>query len=258
VREVVLAFAVSLTPVFTSFHATGDKESLRSSLISSCRSALLLAMFPSLFLFAFARPFLALWVGSAYATESSVILQLAILNVLISAPSIVAYEALVGLGRIRSVAVMMIIGGVFNILLAIVLADSFGFGLVGVAISMIVSYGIVACSYIMRSAMRELGVPLREFLAQAVVAPVFIWVAWVLVAFALQTYISPQSWLMLGVQFALVGFAFNVSVYTLLLSKSDKSSIREIRQKISATIRQAFLSNSSRRQGLPTKPVVSD
>ena len=119
VREIVLGFAASLTPVFTSLHAMRDRIGLRTSFLSSCRHALLLAMLPCLLLFSFASPFMTLWVGSSYASESSPILQLAILNVLISVPAIVGYEALVGLGRIGGVAWAMVAGGIFNIVLGI-------------------------------------------------------------------------------------------------------------------------------------------
>ena len=126
-----------------------------------------------------------------YASESSQILQLAILNVLISVPAIVGYEALVGLGRIGGVAWAMVAGGIFNIVLGVVLSGTFGLGIVGVAISMLVSYSGGACSFILWSAMREVDVSFREFLSQVVIAPVSVWLACGAIAIGLQLQRSP-------------------------------------------------------------------
>jgi O-antigen/teichoic acid export membrane protein len=251
VREIVLAFAASLTPVFTSLHAIGDRTGLRSSFLSSCRQALLMAMLPCLLLFSFARPFMTLWVGSNYAGESSQILQLAILNVLISVPSIVANEALVGLGRIRRVAWAVVAGGILNIILGVVLSGTFGLGILGLAISMIVSYSGAACTFILWSAMRELDVSCREFLSKVVIAPVCVWFPSVALAFGLQMYNAPRSWVVLGVESVLSAGIFLAGVYAIVLSTGE-------RLYLLTTTRAVFTRLKRHTFGAPPEPVIPD
>ena len=202
VREIVFGFAASLTPVFTSLHAMRDRTGLRTSFLSSCRHALLLAMLPCLLLFSFASPFMTLWVGSSYASESSQILQLAILNVLIS---VLGDRWLRSSGWPRSYwwrGVGNVSRRDFQYRFGVVLSDTFGLGILGVAISMLVSYSGGACSFIFGPLMREVDVSFREFLSQVVIAPVSVWLACGAIAFGLQAYSVPRSWVALGAECA--------------------------------------------------------
>ena len=251
VREIVFGFAASLTPVFTSLHAMRERIGLRSSFLSSCRHALLLAMLPCLLLFSFASPFMTLWVGSRYASESSPILQLAILNVLISVPAIVGYEVLVGLGRIGGVAWAMVAGGIFNIVLGVVLSSTFGLGILGVAISMLVSYSGAACSFILWSAMREVDVSFREFLSQVVIAPVSVWLACGVIAFGLQAYSAPRSWVALGAESVVSAGIFLAGVYAIVLSAGERANLLTVIRAVFTKIRRYTF-------GAPPEPVIPD
>src|SRR5205823_4063645 len=83
-RDVVLALADSLTPVFTVLHAEGDRSELRIAFLSGTRHALILAIFPCLLLFMCAEPFIALWVGRQYVIGSILVLKISVMNVLVS------------------------------------------------------------------------------------------------------------------------------------------------------------------------------
>ena len=189
---------------------------------------------------------MTLWVGSSYASESSQILQLAILNVLISVPAIVGYEALVGLGRIGGVAWAMLAGGIFNIVLGVVLSDTFGLGILGVAISMLVSYSGAACSFILWSAMREVDVSFREF-----IAPVSVCLACGAIAFGLQAYSAPRSWVALGAESLVSAGIFLAGVYAMVLSSEERANLLSVMNAVFSKIRRYTF-------GAPPEPVIPD
>ncbi len=134
VRMGIGALVMSLTPALISRYARGDLPGLRRILFKGTRYSLVIGLLPCILLVAYARVFLALWVGEDFATESGPVLQLIMSTMVVTIPGIMGYEALVAAGRLGVAATAMVVGGLLNIIISISLVKFAGLGLMGVAI----------------------------------------------------------------------------------------------------------------------------
>ncbi len=223
VRDVVLALASTVTPVFTSLFARGATGELRGVYLRTTRHSMLLGLFPCVLLLIYADAFMGLWVGRAYVAESALVLKISMVNVLISIPAIVGFEALLGLGQIGGVARMTVYGGVANIILAILLVKVGKMGLAGIAVATLITWGVVTCLYIMGLVGRALGITARDFFRESVGRPVLAVLPLVVVAVALVWLRPPDSRLALLVEWATCGFVYLGSVYAFGLNPNERA-----------------------------------
>jgi len=93
------SLVVTLFPAFSSLDALGDRERLEKLYARSVKF-LLLALGPVLvLLIVFARQILRLWLGADFAAQSTVVLQILALGVLLNSLALVPYTLIQGLGR---------------------------------------------------------------------------------------------------------------------------------------------------------------
>jgi O-antigen/teichoic acid export membrane protein len=199
-REVVLAVAAALTPVFTSLYANGDYGALKRTFLVGTRRALLLSCFPCVILFVYATDFIRLWVGDEFASESGLVLRISIVNVWISVAAIVGYEALVGMGKIGRVGWLMVAGGIANVFLGIALASWLGLGLMGIALSTLITYSTFVCAYILFAVKTTLRISMGELIQSGVLSPFKTMLPLAATALTLRHLVPVQSWTALGLQ----------------------------------------------------------
>ncbi len=241
IRDGVLALASAVTPVFTSLFARGATVELRKAFLRTSRQAMLLGLLPCVLMFFFAEPFINLWVGRAYVAEdplmghayvaeTALILKISMVNVLISIPAIVGFEALLGLGRIGKVAWMTVFGGCANIVLSILLVKA-GMGLAGIAVATLVTWGVVTCLYIMGLVGAALRVTVREFAKESLLRPILAGLPLAAGAMALHWLRPPASWPALLLEWTACGLVYLGAVYGLGLNPSERASLTRWLQK---------------------------
>jgi O-antigen/teichoic acid export membrane protein len=70
------------------------------------------------------------------------VLRIILIGTAVSLPSVVGYETLVALGKIGEAVISTLVGGVCNVVLAVVLVKYFGWGLEGIAVACVVTMGM--------------------------------------------------------------------------------------------------------------------
>ena len=89
----------TLFPAFSTSAGRGDSEWIRKTLIRSLKFLILSAGPAALLLFFFARPLLALWLGTKFANEGALALQILAGGVLVNSLAYIPYSLLQGVGR---------------------------------------------------------------------------------------------------------------------------------------------------------------
>jgi len=224
IREVALALALAMTPVFTHLHARKDSVGMKAAFLSSLRYALLASLLPVVLLFVYSGSLIHLWVGQEYAAEAGDVLKLAMLNVLASVPYIVGYEVLVGVGRISRASWVMVGGGVANIVLAVVFAVIFKLGLAGVALSMLLTHGVLISTYVLTAVRKELDLRWSE-MAGAIFRCLLNACPVILLATVLSLMYPPSSWVALLAQCAACGLVHAAMIYRYGISRDERAKL---------------------------------
>ncbi|MFZ0393030.1 MAG: flippase [Terracidiphilus sp.] len=89
----------SLFPAFSTSAGRGDLEWIRKTLIRSLKFLILIVGPAALLLVFFARPLLTLWLGTKFANEGALPLQILTAGVLINSLALIPYGLLQGVGR---------------------------------------------------------------------------------------------------------------------------------------------------------------
>jgi len=207
---------------------------LRETFLAGCRHALLLSGLPIILLFVYAPQLMALWVGSEYVASSAPILRIAMVNVLLCVPAMIAYEVLVAMGRIQGPALLLISAGIANVLLAIALVTLGGLGLQAIALSMLVTNGILVTLYTLCRAKHELSIRRVPFFADVLLRPVWVFMPIAFLALALQRFAVPVSWFSLILQSAICGIAYAVLAFSTAISSVERTKLQTVLQRLLA------------------------
>lgn len=166
--EVVSSLAQIFTPMSSHFHAIGDYSQLRKIFISGNR-ACAMVMFPmTVALVVMGKSVIEAWVGQRYVASYVVLLVLLIPSALYQAQS-TSNRILFGMSLHKSLAYIVLMEGIANVILSIVLVRPLG--IVGDAIGTAIPLLCTSLFFLPRHMCRQLGVPLRTFLVEAYLYP---------------------------------------------------------------------------------------
>lgn len=197
---------------------------------------MVLVMTPMVLIAAFwAEDFYRLWIGEAYLGGGSfhsvaLVFQVLLISVVTNFSNI-GSQILLGAGRVRIVAITLLCGSVINLALSVTLIGIYG--LVGVAMATVAASIVIDLIAMPLIVQRVLGLPVRDFLRQALTRPAAAALLQVVAIYVIRMLFQPpQSWLDITVQCGLAGLAA-------LMVISNMGVTREERQK--------FLGNPLRR-----------
>jgi O-antigen/teichoic acid export membrane protein len=181
--EVVSSLAQIFTPMSSHFHATGDYAQLRKIFVSGNR-ACALVMFPmTMALVVMGKSVIEAWVGMRYVSSYSVLLILLIPTTLYQIQS-TSNRILFGMSLHKSLAYIVLMEGIANLILSIVLVRPLG--IVGDAIGTAIPLLCTSLFFLPRHLCRHLEIPLRKFLVEAYFYPVILCVPMTLVLVLMQ------------------------------------------------------------------------
>jgi len=166
--EVVSSLAQIFTPMSSQFHATGDYDRLRKIFIAGNRACAFI-MFPiCVSLIVMGKSVIEAWMGPRYVSSYIIVLILLIPSTLYNAQT-TSNRILFGMSEHRSLAVIVLIEGVANVILSIALVRPLG--IVGDAIGTAIPLLCTAIFFLPRHMCRHLEVPLRKFIPEAYFYP---------------------------------------------------------------------------------------
>ncbi|MGA9685460.1 MAG: oligosaccharide flippase family protein [Candidatus Sulfotelmatobacter sp.] len=183
--EVVSSLAQIFTPMSSHFHATGDYNQLRKIFVSGNR-ACALVMFPmAATLIVMGKSVIEAWVGQRYVSSYIVLLIVLIPSTLYQAQS-TSNRILFGMSLHKSLAYVVLMEGIANVILSIVLVRPLG--IVGDAIGTAIPLLCTSIFFLPRHMCRQLNIPLRKLLAEAYFYPVVLCIPLVFVLVLVQRF----------------------------------------------------------------------
>lgn len=178
--EVVSSLAQIFTPMSSQFHATGDYDRLRKIFIAGNR-ACAFVMFPiTVSLIVMGKSVIEAWMGPRYVSSYVILLILLIPSTLYNVQT-TSNRILFGMSQHRSLAIIVLIEGVANVVLSVLLVRPLG--IVGDALGTAIPLLCTAIVFLPRHMCRRLEVPLSKFLSEAYFYPLVLTIP---MAFALE------------------------------------------------------------------------
>jgi O-antigen/teichoic acid export membrane protein len=169
--EVVSSLAQIFTPMSSHFHATGNYDQLRKIFVAGNR-ACALVMFPMTVAFVvMGKSVIEAWVGPRYLSSYVILLIVLIPSTFYEAQS-TSNRILFGMSLHKSLAYIVLMEGIANVILSIVLVRPLG--IVGDAIGTAIPLLCTSLFFLPRHLCRRLEIPIRRFLVEAYFFPVIL------------------------------------------------------------------------------------
>jgi O-antigen/teichoic acid export membrane protein len=156
------------TPMSSHFHAAGDLDRLRRTFTTGNRVCALITFPLCVILVILGKPIIVAWVGVRYLSSYYVLVLLMVPRSLYLAQS-TSTRILMGMGRHRTLATVLVLEGIANLVLSIFLAHPFG--ILGVAAGTAVPLICTSLFFLPQHLCRVLNVPLFSYLRRAYVLP---------------------------------------------------------------------------------------
>ena len=204
--EVVSSMAQIFTPMSSHFHATGNYEQLRRMFVAGNRACALI-MFPMTVAFVvMGKSLIEAWVGPRYLSSYIILLIVLIPSTFYEAQS-TSNRLLFGMSLHRSLAYVVLLEGIANVILSVVLIRPLG--IVGDALGTAIPLLCTALFFLPRHMCRVLDIPIRKFIVDAYFFPVILCLPMILALLLMQrsfyAHHYPQLILNLSVGLAVYG-----------------------------------------------------
>jgi len=164
----VRSMAIIFAPMSSHLHAVGDARRLRQTLVAGNRACALIIFPLCTVLVILGRSIIEVWVGARYLSSYFVLVILAVPKTIYLAQA-TSTRILLGIGRHRTLAAVLLLEGGVNLVLSILLLPHFG--IVGVALGTAIPLMFTSLVFLPRHVCRELDIPLRAFLSHSYLLP---------------------------------------------------------------------------------------
>lgn len=218
----VRSVAQIATPMSSQFHATGDRGRLRRLLIAGNRACAFIVFPLAIVLVVCGRSIIEAWVGARYVSSYPILVLLIVPKSLYLAQS-TSTRILLGMGRHRTLASVLLLEGVVNVVLSFLLAPRFG--LIGVAWGTAIPLACTSLLFLPHHLSRQLEVPLSVFLRRAYLSPLTLCLPLAGVLWILASRFPAHSYRTLVWQLACGGLVYAASVaLALAATKSGRAA----------------------------------
>jgi O-antigen/teichoic acid export membrane protein len=166
--ETVSSLAQIFTPMSSHFHTIGDYARLRRIFITGNRACALVMLPMTVTMIVMGKSVIEAWVGPRYVSSYIVLLIVLIPTTFYHIQS-TSNRMLFGMSLHKSLAYVVLMEGIANVILSIVLVRVLG--IVGDALGTAIPLLCTALVFLPRHMCRQLGVPVRKFLWEAYFYP---------------------------------------------------------------------------------------
>jgi O-antigen/teichoic acid export membrane protein len=159
------------TPMSSQFHAAGDSTRLQRTFVAGNRACAFIIFPLCIILVILGKSIIEAWVGARYVASYSVLVLLIVPRTLYLAQS-TSTRILLGIGRHRILASVLLLEGGINVCLSLLLARRFG--IVGVAWGTAIPLACTSLFFLPQHLCRVLDIPLWTFLKRAYRLPLLL------------------------------------------------------------------------------------
>ncbi len=125
-REAVAAMSNTFVPIASGFEAGGKIQQLRRLLIRGTQASLLVSLPISIVLFVRGKTFIGLWMGPEYAEVSGTLLQILLLNQILTVANLASAGIVYGMAKHRPLAAWAMFEAIANLVLSVFLVRRLG------------------------------------------------------------------------------------------------------------------------------------
>jgi O-antigen/teichoic acid export membrane protein len=219
----VRSMAIIFTPMSSQLHATGDTARLRQTLVAGNRACALIIFPLCLILVILGRSIIEAWVGARYLSSYSVLVLLAVPKTLYLAQS-TSTRILLGIGRHRALAGVLLLEGGINFALSILLLPHFG--IIGAALGTAIPLTLTSVLFLPWHACRELDIPLRDFLQLAYKLPLGLCAPFAVVLLLMKQNFPTHHYGSLAIQLVSAGFLYCAGLALVLLAPKRPAGVK--------------------------------
>jgi O-antigen/teichoic acid export membrane protein len=159
------------TPMSSQFHSTGDLVRLQRTFVAGNRASAFIIFPLCVALVVLGKSIIEVWVGARYVSSYSILVLLIIPRTLYLAQS-TSIRILLGMGRHRVLASVLLLEGGVNLLLSLLLVRRFG--VVGVAWGTAIPLACTSLFFLPQHLCRVLEIPVGAFLNRAYRLPLIL------------------------------------------------------------------------------------
>lgn len=192
-------------PMSSQFDAVGDLNRLRQTLIAGNRACALIVFPLCITLLIMGRSVIEIWVGARYVASYALLVVLLVPHTLYVAQS-TSTKILLGMGRHRTLATVLLLEGAANLLLSLVLVRPLG--LLGVALGTAIPLTCTSVLFLPEHICRLLQIPVATFLRRSYGLPLIL-----CLPFAAVLWLIGQSFPIHGYRAAIAQLACGALVY---------------------------------------------
>lgn len=210
IRPMVMVLAQTLYPITTLHHTTNDADRMRTVLLKGTRYTMLLGALATVGVISLAKPFCALWLGSAMGGDATNVAGLLVILALIDLLEYAAgtqWPVLLGQRQIDFLFRTQIPSALVNIGLSIFLVGYTPLGVAGVLVATLLVSAIRRPLIIWHAA-SQCDVSLRTYLGFSYAPAAVVITGLAIVAAALHAFVPTSSWLWIAIHSAFLATAW--------------------------------------------------
>jgi len=213
-----------ITEVFFSLssaiEARGDKNKLRTLLLKGAKLVMGFSLPVSVAAMAYGEAFMNWWVGAEYVALDGPVLQLVVVNFLVTAYIITGHNILMALSRLQGLFVISVIEVIIAVVLAVLTLPDYG--LTGLAGSLLVANSLVTFLLRVPYFCRALDQNIAEYLLDSLLRPLLPVIPAVATVYVINQVLVSEEIAALVIKGAIVGSVYLFGFYFLSLSKDEK------------------------------------
>jgi O-antigen/teichoic acid export membrane protein len=211
-------------PAATNLHARRRKDALVNLLLRGTRTVVAIAAPLAIFLCFFGAPLLHVWVPESAAFASAPLTILLTLSALVSVFLWTSSIVLTAVGRIRQLALLLIIEIALDVVLILVLAPRYG--LTGIAAAGLISNAGIGLMVEMPLIARVVGIATLELLRATLLRLAVASLPAAALAFWIASRFSVTGWLDLAAAAAVIAIAYLAGLLAIGVSGEERGQLR--------------------------------
>ena len=209
-QELVASLAQIFVPMSSQSEAVGNLDRVRKIYVAGNR-ACAFTIFPlAASLLILGRSVIEVWMGRKYVAVSYPVTVILIIPVTLLFMQAASGRILMGIGRHRSFAFVVLMEGIANLILSIVLVRPYG--IVGDAVGTAIPMCLTTVFFLPRHMSKQLGVPVWSFVRQAYTLPLLLVAPMAATMWFMQRWSYAHNWRQLLVQCAAGGAVYGVGL----------------------------------------------
>jgi O-antigen/teichoic acid export membrane protein len=208
--DVVSGLGQIFVSMSSHLEATGDTQGLRKVFIAGNRSCALVIFPIAATLVVLGKSVIEAWVGVKYVAAGYPVLLVLVVPAAIMLAQSASPGILWGMAKHRTLAYVVLLEGILNVMLSIVLVRRFG--IIGAAWGTAIPQALVNIFFLPGHLCRIFKIPVRTFLVQAYTLPLALCLPLIATLLLLRHWYSAHTYLELGFQLLIGGGVYSIAL----------------------------------------------